>query len=663
MIFEELVLENFGPYRGRRVVSLAPREGRPIVLIGGLNGAGKTSLLDALQLVLYGKTAQCSKRFGVGYEEFLRRSAHRRARLDEESAVELAFQRAEGGRARQYRLRRSWLRSGNAVRERMDVSVDGTPDRVLAETWDSYVEQLIPRRVSPLFFFDGEKVEGLADPQRSAEMLATAVHSLLGIDLIDRLRTDLLVLERRKRGEVRGDDERRRIQEAKANFLAARERYEELVARRAHTQNQVDRRHKLLRDVERRFRAEGGDLFEQRAELEGQRVLAHERLDRARAAVSESYASDAPLLLVRDLIEGVVTQDAEEREAERASLLDAVLERRDGELMELLAPASEEVLGSVREFIARDRAARAKALGCDVYLRLDGEQRTALGRLYERVRLHLPGEVAATMDGLRETQAAVDETERKLAAVPAAETVAPLLEMKQQAELEVQQAEACLTVVDEELRQVGAELEAKRTRLRALLERGVESEFQHENAARLLKHSRIARETLDVFRSRVIARQIGVIATAATESLRALMRKQRFVERLEIDGDTFAVRIRREDGAELSSDLLSAGERQILAVALLWGLARVSERQLPIVIDTPLGRLDSVHRTHLVQLYFPRASHQVVLLSTDEEIASEHYDALRPFIGAEYHLWYNESEDSTEIRLGYRMEEAGAGAD
>lgn len=659
MIFDELVLENFGPYRGRRVVSLAPREDRPIVLIGGLNGVGKTSLLDALQLVLYGKTAQCSKRFGVGYEEFLRRSAHRRASPEEESAVELSFQRVEDGRLRQYRLRRSWLRSTNSVRERMDVTVDGAPDRVLAETWDSYVEQLIPRRVSPLFFFDGEKVEGLADPQRSSEMLATAVHSLLGIDLIDRLRTDLLVLERRKRGEVRGDDERRRIQEAKANFVAVRERHEELVARRAHTQNQVDRRHKLLRDVERRFRAEGGDLFEQRAELETERVLAHERLVCARESVAESYAGDAPLLLVRNLIEEVVRQDARERDAERASLLEAVLQRRDRDLMLLLEAAPDGILDSVRAFIERDRLARAEALGCDVYLRLDAEQRTAFDRISERVRLRLPRDTATTMEELRDAQAALDEAERKLAAVPALETVAPLLEEKQQAEVEAQQAEACLAVVDEELRQVAVELEAKRTRLRTLLERGVESEFQHENAARLLKHSRMARETLDAFRERVIALQIGAIADAASESLRALMRKQHFLERLEIDGNTFAVRIHREDGVELSADLLSAGERQILAVALLWGLARVSERQLPIVIDTPLGRLDSVHRAHLVQMYFPRASHQVVLLSTDEEIADEHYESLRPFVGAEYHLWYNESEDSTEIRPGYRMEEAG----
>ena len=65
---------------------------------------------------------------------------------------------------------------------------------------------------------------------------------------------------------------------------------------------------------------------------------------------------------------------------------------------------------------------------------------------------------------------------------------------------------------------------------------------------------------------------------------------------------------------------MSAGEKQLLAISLLWGLARVSEKHLPVAIDTPLARLDSSHRQNLIERYFPTASHQVILLSTDTEI-------------------------------------------
>ena len=106
-------------------------------------------------------------------------------------------------------------------------------------------------------------------------------------------------------------------------------------------------------------------------------------------------------------------------------------------------------------------------------------------------------------------------------------------------------------------------------------------------------------------------------------------------------------------GKVVRPDRLSAGERQLLAVSLLWGLAKASRRALPAVIDTPLGRLDSTHRRHLVKRYFPFASHQVLLLSTDEEIRGEYLDESRPSVGRSYLLQYDETAHSTEIVEGY----------
>jgi DNA sulfur modification protein DndD len=66
-----------------------------------------------------------------------------------------------------------------------------------------------------------------------------------------------------------------------------------------------------------------------------------------------------------------------------------------------------------------------------------------------------------------------------------------------------------------------------------------------------------------------------------------------------------------------------------------------------------LGRLDSSHRRHLVERYFPVASHQVLLLSTDEEIIENHLDTLDPCLARTYHLTFDESQRHTQIQLGY----------
>jgi DNA sulfur modification protein DndD len=137
------------------------------------------------------------------------------------------------------------------------------------------------------------------------------------------------------------------------------------------------------------------------------------------------------------------------------------------------------------------------------------------------------------------------------------------------------------------------------------------------------------------------------------EAFTQLLRKTSLVTALKIDPETFRIELTGGDGRPLPFDRLSAGERQLLATSLLWGLARASGRPLPTIIDTPLGRLDSSHRRHLIERYFPVASHQVILLSTDEEIDDDSLKRLRPHIGHTYHLQFDEALRSTAITEGY----------
>lgn len=100
---------------------------------------------------------------------------------------------------------------------------------------------------------------------------------------------------------------------------------------------------------------------------------------------------------------------------------------------------------------------------------------------------------------------------------------------------------------------------------------------------------------------------------------------------------------------------LSAGEKQLLAIAFLWGLASLSTRQLPIAIDTPLSRLDSTHRQNLLESYFPNASHQMILLSTDTEIGQPEVKQLREkgAVAHEYLLEYAPAQQQTKVKSGY----------
>ena len=92
MILDNLTLHNFGVYGGRHEIALTPTSSeKPIILFGGLNGGGKTTFLDALLLVLYGKFAKCSNRGSQSYDDYLRKSINRNVNPKDGAAIELEF--------------------------------------------------------------------------------------------------------------------------------------------------------------------------------------------------------------------------------------------------------------------------------------------------------------------------------------------------------------------------------------------------------------------------------------------------------------------------------------------------------------------------------------------------------------------------------------------
>ena len=161
--------------------------------------------------------------------------------------------------------------------------------------------------------------------------------------------------------------------------------------------------------------------------------------------------------------------------------------------------------------------------------------------------------------------------------------------------------------------------------------------------------------TMDSFRKELTAHKIAQLENSVTECFLHLLHKSRLVHRIAIAPDTFRLELYNAEGKSIPKHRLSAGEKQMLAIAFLWGLARVSGCQLPVVIDTPLGRLDSSNRLNLLDRYFPNASQQVILLSTDTEIGKEEVTRLRQnqLIAHEYILDYDESINRTSVRSGY----------
>ena len=158
---------------------------------------------------------------------------------------------------------------------------------------------------------------------------------------------------------------------------------------------------------------------------------------------------------------------------------------------------------------------------------------------------------------------------------------------------------------------------------------------------------------LSTYTTRLTETKILALGHAIVEGFNQLSHKPDRIKRVEIHPRTFAVTLYDTHNRPLAKEELSAGEKQIYTTALLWGLAKTSGKALPMILDTPLGRLDSDHRRLLIERYFPYVSHQVVLLSTDTEVDGHLYELLKPHVSHTFRLVYQPAEACTTIEEGY----------
>ena len=656
MILQELVLHNFGVYRGRQSIALEPPSAnKPIVLFGGINGGGKTTILDALQLVLYGKFARCSNRGAVSYETFLQKSVNRAAPKHEGAALELQFRHASEGSEHTYRIHRSWSANGAGARERFEVLADGKIDAVLADSWSEHVERFIPSRISNLFFFDGEKIEAMADLETSSQMLAVGIQALLGLDLVDRLATDLVVLERRKVSEATEIEGTKEVDNAKSELTEVEHVRVSLHSERATLQTELDRREKLLRGLQDRFRAEGGELFEQRDRLETEKKQCDLKLREIYDELGELAAGSAPLLLLPGLLRSLESQARNEVDAFRSELVAQLLVQRDERLLTALAQRATPptLIQTISSILELDRKSHSVTDPGERYLGLDHDSQASITALLGDVSKQLRSRIAALIDQSGAMENFLVELTRTLAQVPDHRSLSSLLEERERARLAVDSTKARLETIDLDLERARHNVDQKKMHLEKTMEKEALAALGTEDAERIVSYSRRVRGTLEKFRLAMVKRNIQRIEQLVLDSLKRLLRKESLVSDLRIDPNTFQITLLAPDGAIVPAERLSAGERQLMAVALLWGLAKASGRLLPAVIDTPLGRLDTAHRTNMVDRYFPHASHQVLLLSTDEEIDEAHYKKLRPFIGRSYLLDFDDVKSETRVRPGY----------
>ncbi|MEA5532449.1 DNA sulfur modification protein DndD [Crocosphaera sp. XPORK-15E] len=654
MLFTELVLINFGPYAGKNIINLrtdTEETSRPIILIGGMNGGGKTTIMDAIRLALYGQRAQCSTRNNLSYTDFLVQAINNQTPLGEETRIELAFEHFIDDQWKELRIVRRWNKQPKDGKDILGILDTDWPDTALADTWDEYIETLLPLGISNLFLFDGEQVKELAEQETPPPSVIEAIQSLLGLELVERLAVDLEVLVGRKRKKIASQSQLKTIEDIENKLNHYNQKKEKATQDFGSINNQLKRAQTKFKEASERFRIEGGKIASESSSLKTTIDDLKDKLQQQRDEMVSLAATSLPLALISPLLTNAKDQADAEIKQQQATVAKTVLQQRDQKLLAYLETLTltQDKLLKIQTFLDQeyDTINQASQLNVPFLLGITEDELTQLNSLLDHQLPLQLDHAQKYLKNLQDLEINLDNTERKLQVAASPEDYQKLSDALTSAQKEMGKSQADYETAERRVREAEKAIQMTRKELKNYTDEAIDQ----QNNEHLIQSAARVQNTLQLFKERLTLKKLNKLEGEVTECFRYLLHKSDLVHRVAIDTYNFSLSLYDPNGNSVPKHRLSAGEKQLLSIAFLWGLARVSGRNLPIAIDTPLGRLDSSHRNNLVERYFPTASHQVILLSTDTEIRQHELQQLQEqdAIAHQYLLEYDSNQRQTTI--------------
>lgn len=648
MIIKKLKLHNFGVYAGEN--EFVFKGNKPIILIGGMNGRGKTTFLEAVLLALYGQNSFAYSDSGYkSYSGYLR-SFINRGSDDGTCSVTLEFE-INNGVPEHYMIKRAWNTEIKRAKEQVTVLKDGEYNDFLTNNWAMFVENILPSALSSFFFFDGEQIAELA-VDHTNEQLKNSIRSMLGISVLDVLSNDINRNLKKMSREGKQDITAEEIQNLRKEKNRASAELEIVDQDLTEANEKLFRDNNELESLHEFYKAKGGDAVNKRQDILRTRGTLAAEFSKENDALYGYVAEELPLLLVNDLLMEIKLQAADEH---TSAVMQESVQQLESYFLDFISiypgdsAVGQDFINYVKNRTEDNRVIPVYELTEQAIFQVNNLVESKLDRTRQ--------ESDEILEKKRKTKKKLDELDSYLSVDVNDQELQDIYKRIKNLEQ---------TIIDDQVRI--AELEQKRSAVNARLI-SLTSEFNtrvetylemaevRDSSDRIVKYSNMALNIIGRYRVELQKRKTDVLATTITECYLKLANKKNLIQRIDMDPETLDWRCLLADGSEVPRDSLSAGEKQLMVISILWALAICSKKKLPVIIDTPLSRLDSLHRTALITTYFPNAGEQTIILSTDSEIDEGYYQLMKENIGDEFTLNYNEDTKSTSIEKGYLIGE------
>jgi len=653
MILDKLSLHNFAIYKGEQEFDLNPlNKKKPIILIGAMNGSGKTTFLQSIDFLLYGKNSNTFKSQNLSYEGYLEKNIHKDHK-DEGASISLNFRKQTRGKEENFKVVRMWKKNGDKIKENLFVYVNDNLDDLITKDWDNFIEQILPAKVAQLFFFDGEKIEQLADLDQSKEVLRKAIDSLLGLEIVTRLNLDLDEFAKKSAVLSKDDKDLKTINELEDQVNLINQEIKKLEDKKIKLEDVSTKIKFEISSLDQELERSGLSFFEKKKEIELGLENKNKEIEELKNHLINIASQEGPLLIVKKEI----------KEIEK-KLLDNINQNKK----DLASEEKNNLIKDIKLFVEKDcsdnnfkekllnflLSKQIKTFSANEdFSKINGLNLENLKEIQNKILPELDKKINFNLNQFKENIIDIERLEIEFKKIPAEDKIKPIINKQESLKIEVIQILGAIKQINEQLEQKNSEKRPIEFQLKKLYQIQSDKKTELLDSERFVVFSEKTQIIMDEFKKRVLEHHILKLENFIKECFNFLIRKKEFLEKVKIDINNFELLLFDKKNRNIETSTLSAGERQLLAVAILWALAKASNKLSPTIIDTPLGRLDSKHRLNLVEKYFPNARHQVILLSTDEEINKNYLNIMKESVSKSYLINFDPKLNGSVVEKGY----------
>jgi len=665
MHLTKVTLKNYGVYRDKTEFDFTTTSDKPVVLVGGTNGAGKTTLFESILVGFYGISFLGKKTTKKEYNKFLANKIHRflgsTASADSTSII-IDFKYFHNGDVDDYTVDRTWRNEDGRIIEELKIKKDNKRlDSVEESQWQSFIEELIPRGVAKLFFFDGEKIVKMAEEENEDIEIKSSFDSLLGLDIVEQLHSDLKVHIMRNM-----KDDAKTIQIQHDQHLKERDeilddisRYE---AKLGAKNTETDELGREINTIEAQVSKIGGGFASKRGELKTKKASLQMKKISLESDLRTVISGPTPLGLIPQLIKSLKSQIVKDEKILKQEIRQEILHEKESELSKLLkskklwneidtdSQSKEKLIEDILSVFESEQKSKTSSM-----FNLSPLDYANILTLFDNLKTKYLQNLKKLSDEYRDVNDELQKIDASLVNAPNDDELGPLISKLNSLHEEQGVLKTEAGHLEQQISSKNSYLKMLNFKLRNILA----DKYKDKNAGVQAELATKVQKVLDEYVEKLKIKKLELLEKYLLEEIQRLMHKENLVTKVSVDKDTFEIKLFDKDGNQSPKDLLSKGEKQMYATAVLLALAKTSGKPLPFMIDTPLARLDVGHRDNLIKKFFPYASHQVVIFSTDSEIDQKYYLQMKPYLSRSYAMEYLPGKGKTHQHLSYFWNDKG----